>query len=561
MPLTLNRVHHEDCLAGLDRLEPGSVDLVFADPPFNIGYQYDVYDDRRGAPEYLAWCRQWIDGVRRCLRPDGTFWLAIGDEYAAELKVLAGEAGFVCRSWVVWYYTFGVNCVRGFSRSHTHLFHFVCDPDQFTFNESNPRVRVPSARQLVYADQRANPRGRLPDNTWIIRPQDAPHSFRPDDDTWYFARVAGTFRERQGFHGCQMPEQLLGRIIRVSSNAQDLVVDPFAGSGTTLAVAKKLGRRWSGFELSGDYVNYIKQRLNGVQPGDPLDGPEDPLRSAPRTARGRQRQPASRDPVLDEGVIAAWSEVSQGQSADQVLCDPDLNHQFVEQCRNRQLPGHAALWNKTVLRLRKSRRLPRSTVRPPRLLFSRMDRWSFAAEIAWHLLATDYQETLDNILCTPEYVAEFDRMAAEYAPGFSPHDYRWAALAIRKRSGTQKSRQLAGDKYGHWISERLPRPLELSRVASGDHDVPGVYVLRSEWGPLYVGETRNVAARIRQVLEVPAWQELNPVSATVIPVEDSDRHGLQATLVERLNPVLNCGQLRADVPGRRKPPALANRAR
>ena len=98
-------------------------------------------------------------------------------------------------------------------------------------------------------DRRANPAGRLPDDTWILRPQDLPDGFRPDEDTWYFPRVCGTFKERAGWHGCQMPEQLLGRIIRACSNEGELVLDPFAGSGTTLAVAKKLGRRFLGFEL------------------------------------------------------------------------------------------------------------------------------------------------------------------------------------------------------------------------------------------------------------------------------------------------------------------------
>ena len=148
---------------------------------------------------------------------------------------------------MIWYYTFGVNCTKKFSRSHAHLFHFVKDAKRFTFNAMDPAVRVPSARQLVYADGRANPDGRLPDDTWILRPQDLPEGFQPDEDTWYFRRVCGTFKERAGWHGCQMPEQLLGRIIRVSSNPGDLVLDPFAGSGTTLVVAKKLGRQWIGF--------------------------------------------------------------------------------------------------------------------------------------------------------------------------------------------------------------------------------------------------------------------------------------------------------------------------
>ena len=100
------------------------------------------------------------------------------------------------------------------------------------------------------------------------------------DDTWYFARVAGTFKEREGFHGCQMPEQLLGRIIRVSSHPGDIVLDPFGGSGTTLVTAKKLGRRFLGFELSDEYVARITERLDKTQVGDPLDGPADALTSA-----------------------------------------------------------------------------------------------------------------------------------------------------------------------------------------------------------------------------------------------------------------------------------------
>jgi site-specific DNA-methyltransferase (adenine-specific) len=271
----------------LERLPDASVHLAFADPPFNIGYDYDTYDDRRTADDYLAWSRRWIGGVQRVLRPDGTLWLAIGDEYAAELKVLATrELGFTCRSWVVWYYTFGVNCRSKFSRSHAHLFHLVKDPAAFTFNSDT--IRVPSARELVYGDKRANPRGRLPDDTWVLRPQDLPAGFGSDEDTWYFPRVCGTFKERSGWHGCQMPEQLLGRIIRASSHPDDVVLDPFAGSGTTLAVAKKLGRRFIGCELSEAYAERIRARLETIAVDDPLDGAAEPLKSAPSTARGRR---------------------------------------------------------------------------------------------------------------------------------------------------------------------------------------------------------------------------------------------------------------------------------
>lgn len=287
MAIRLNTLHQGDCIAGLKKLDDGIVDLAFADPPFNIGYDYDVYEDKLQSEHYLDWSRQWTAEVVRVLKPNGTFWLAIGDEYAAELKLLLQrEHGLVCRSWVIWYYTFGVNCKNKFSRSHAHLFHMVKDPRQFTFNTE--AIRVPSARQLVYGDRRANPTGRLPDDTWILRPQDVPDGFEPTDNTWYFPRVCGTFAERAGWHGCQMPEQLLGRIIRVSSNPDDLVLDPFGGSGTTLAVAKKLGRRFLGFELSEEYTVQIKKRLAAIKPGDRLEGAPEPLVSVPATANGRR---------------------------------------------------------------------------------------------------------------------------------------------------------------------------------------------------------------------------------------------------------------------------------
>jgi site-specific DNA-methyltransferase (adenine-specific) len=270
-----DRLIQGDCVEGLRSLPPGSIDLAFADPPFNIGYGYDVYHDRRKADDYLDWSKAWIGEVARVLKPDGTFWLAIGDEFAAELKVIAHrEVGLHLRSWVVWYYTFGVNCTKKFSRSHAHLFHFVKDPKKFTFNDE--MIRVPSARQLVYDDARANPKGRLPDDTWILRPQDVAEGFTPDQDTWYVPRVCGTFKERAGWHGCQMPEQLLGRIIRACSNEGEVVLDPFAGSGTTLVTAKKLGRRYLGFELSPDYAAQARKRLEETAPGDPLSGGDEP---------------------------------------------------------------------------------------------------------------------------------------------------------------------------------------------------------------------------------------------------------------------------------------------
>lgn len=292
---TLNRIHHGDCLETLAGFPDQSIHLAFADPPFNIGYDYDEYDDRLQEDQYIEWCNQWMQQLHRLLISTGTFWLAIGDEYAAELKVAAKKIGFQCRSWVIWYYTFGVHCKYKFTRSHAHLFHFVKNPRAFTFHHSD--IRVPSARQLVYGDRRAESSGRLPDDTWILRPQDCPEAFSEDENTWYFPRVAGTFKERAGYHGCQMPEQLLARIIRACSSPGDVVLDPFAGSASTLITAKKLGRQFIGCELSQEYSTQGTARLAQVSAGDPLVGSENPLLSAPTTAAGRRL--ADKSPPLD----------------------------------------------------------------------------------------------------------------------------------------------------------------------------------------------------------------------------------------------------------------------
>jgi site-specific DNA-methyltransferase (adenine-specific) len=270
-----DRVITGDCLSELAKLPQGVVDLAFADPPFNIGYQYDQYDDKRAKADYLAWTEQWLRAVKRVLKPNGSFFVAIGDEYAAELKIRLDSLGLAMRNWIVWHYTFGVNCTKKFNRSHAHIFYYVMDPRDYIFEPAS--IRVPSARMTTYADRRANPVGKLPDDTWVLRPQEAGEHFAPSSDTWAESRVCGTFRERTD-HPCQMPEAVLERIIRVASQPGQIVLDPFAGSGTTLAVAKRLKRRYIGIELSELYAKGIRERLMTVRPENdtPVSIPRQP---------------------------------------------------------------------------------------------------------------------------------------------------------------------------------------------------------------------------------------------------------------------------------------------
>ncbi len=275
-----------DNIQELATIPANTFDLIFADPPFNIGYEYDVYRDKRAREDYLNWTERWLAAARRTLKPNGSFWVAIGDEYAAEMKIRLDALGMTMRNWVIWHYTFGVSCTRKFNRSHAHLFYYVADEKNFTFNPGP--VRVPSARQTTYGDRRANPVGKLPDDTWMLRPQESAEHFPPDSDTWAISRVCGTFKERTG-HPCQMPEAVLERIIQSTSNPGDAVLDPFAGSGTTLAAAKKLNRRYVGIELSEDYAEAVRDRLSTIRLdfGSKQDAKPKSVPRSPSTKRTR----------------------------------------------------------------------------------------------------------------------------------------------------------------------------------------------------------------------------------------------------------------------------------
>ena len=256
-----NQVLQGDSIQVLNDGPEGWVDLVFADPPFNIGYLYHGYDDRLKTDDYLKFSADWMSAVHRALKPTGSFFLAIGDDYAADLCVIARrQIGFNLRNWIIWHYTFGQQPKAKFARSHTHILYFTKDAKEFTFNPD--AVRVASARQTTYGDRRANPKGKLPDDVWYLRPPEAPEPFfSPAGDTWNVSRVCGTFKEREGWHGCQMPIAVLDRIIKSASNPGDLVLDPFNGSGTTCVSAALLGRKYIGIDQSEEYVGYAKKRL------------------------------------------------------------------------------------------------------------------------------------------------------------------------------------------------------------------------------------------------------------------------------------------------------------
>jgi DNA modification methylase len=309
MPIE-NQIIQGDCIQTLNGGPEGWVDLAFADPPFNIGYLYHGYQDDRSVDDYLNFSRDWMRAVKRALKPTGSFFLAIGDDFAADLAVIARrELGFNLRNWIIWHYTFGQQPKMKFARSHTHILYLTKDPQAFTFNPD--AIRVASARQTTYADVRANPKGKLPDDTWFLRPQEANAAdeqlFAAECDTWNVSRVCGTFKEREGWHGCQMPMGVLDRIIKSASNPGDIVLDPFNGSGTTCVSAALLGRRYVGIDQSEEYVGYARKRLEHALSQAPTAGATaavmDPARVSKvmtqtdsfgrqRVARRRRKEPA-----------------------------------------------------------------------------------------------------------------------------------------------------------------------------------------------------------------------------------------------------------------------------
>jgi len=283
-----NKILCGDCIEILGKVRKPFADLIFADPPFNIGYKYDKYYDKVKSKNYIAWTKEWMGVCKKVLKPSGSFYIAIGDEYAANVKVIADELGIFMRNWIIWHYTFGQQTKKKFARAHTHIFYFVSDKKNFTFNEN--AVRVPSDRQLIYNDRRANPVGKMPDDVW-----------------GEFSRVCGTFKEREGWHPCQMPENLLKRIIAVSSNQGDCVLDPFSGSGTTLAAAKQLGRNYIGVEISRKYVDNSEKRLSELEKQSGGNGSMKPVEVAELKRLLSDMRESSKRVVEDKKLLVLFT--------------------------------------------------------------------------------------------------------------------------------------------------------------------------------------------------------------------------------------------------------------
>jgi DNA modification methylase len=237
-----------DVMDGLESVgdEHGPARLIFTDPPYNIGIDYGDGEeaDRLSDAAYMKWVRKWFALCWDCLTDDGSLWVMIGDEYAAEYAVELKSTGFTLRSWIKWYETFGVNCSNKFNRTSRHIFYAVKDPARFVFNPEP--VTRPSDRQTKYGDSRAAAGGKL----W--------------DDVWQIPRLTGTCVERIPDFPTQLPLALVEPIVLCASMPGDLVVDPFNGSGTTGVAAVRNGRKYVGIEKSETFVDLAHMRITAT---------------------------------------------------------------------------------------------------------------------------------------------------------------------------------------------------------------------------------------------------------------------------------------------------------
>ncbi|MCL2385956.1 MAG: site-specific DNA-methyltransferase [Defluviitaleaceae bacterium] len=228
---------HGDCLKLMNIIEPESVDLIVTDPPYNLSKNYGNNGDNLNHNDYIDFSRRWLAEAKRVLKPTGTIYVFMGVRYISYIYVMMEqELGLHFNSWITWTYTQGIGKTKGFSPRHDDILMFTKN-NRFKYN-LDP-IRVP---QKYYRSVN-NMRGANPGNVWE------------------FSHVHYCQANRQN-HPTQKPEALFERMILASSDEDDIVLDPFCGSGTSLRVCQQLNRRGIGMEINEDYVAMTEARIS-----------------------------------------------------------------------------------------------------------------------------------------------------------------------------------------------------------------------------------------------------------------------------------------------------------
>jgi len=256
-----NKLICGDNLEVLTTLPANSVDLIYLDPPFFSNRNYEIiwgdeaeirsFVDRwdGGIEVYIAWMKERVQEMYRVLKPTGSLYLHCDWHASHYLKVMLdgifGRGNFV--NEIVWCYASGGTSKKHFSKKHDTIL-FYSKSNKYKFNVDELREAYSSPEKVQYKIVngkkylRKNPLGRVP------------------LDWWEMPILTNTAKERTGYP-TQKPEALLERIIKVSSNKGDVVLDPFCGCGTSMAVAQKLDRKWVGIDISPSAIALIKNRF------------------------------------------------------------------------------------------------------------------------------------------------------------------------------------------------------------------------------------------------------------------------------------------------------------
>ena len=245
-----------DSLLWMQSLPNASVDLIVADPPYNISKaEWDTFESQKA---YVAWSVKWIEQASRVLTPTGTLYVCGFSEILADIKLPALEFFPGCR-WLVWHYKNKANLRADWGRSHESILHFR-KGKSFTFNVDD--VRIPYGNHTTKYPERTQAEtsqyGKGNGDAWQPHPRGA----KPRDVIEIPTTCNGMHESTP--HPTQKPEELIRKLVLASSNEGNLIVDPFLGSGTTAVVAEQLKRRWQGCDLSQEYCRWAIQRIERV---------------------------------------------------------------------------------------------------------------------------------------------------------------------------------------------------------------------------------------------------------------------------------------------------------
>jgi len=246
-----------DSIHFLQNLESNSIDLIFADPPYNIKKaEWDYFNSQR---EYLDWTLEWVREAQRVLKRTGSLYICGFSEILADIKYVASPYFKNCR-WLVWFYRNKANLGKDWGRSHESIIHFRKSHD-FIFNIDEVRIpynehtmKYPKRTQAETSQYSNGQNGKSYE--WEPNPLGA----KPKDVLEIPTISNGAWEKYP--HETQKPVELLRKIILSSSLQNSCILDPFGGSGTTFAVAEAYGRKWIGIEKELEYCNIIKDRLS-----------------------------------------------------------------------------------------------------------------------------------------------------------------------------------------------------------------------------------------------------------------------------------------------------------